>query len=139
MKKNTLILYSNQKDIPSIARKEFLFKSVLASMIGEGRAVERTQDDTRGRTVTFSDGSKLLLYSFGNTLKGHRLTHVYIDHEAMAMTNSENYISTCVLPFVLKVKETFDEMDIREELNKRIQVYSLSDPRKFSLEPYFKA
>ena len=125
MKKNVMVLYVAGKDIGSIAKREAVFNSLLNSLQAEGRTVVRDQRDTRGRTVTFDDDSKLMHYAYGITVSGHRLTHVYLDPQTLSIEGVDRYLREAVLPFILETPRTVDgtylvEYDIADDRRHRI-------------------
>lgn len=138
MRKNIVVLFSNLGDITSIAKQEAMVASIIRDMRQEGKEVFEMKRDSKSRSYTFTDGSRLFVHSFGISLRGHRITHLYVDQEAVDMAGGKEYIQENVFPFMMLEEDDFVEYDVAAHPDTRVKVFDFNSSKKLETNYYFK-
>jgi hypothetical protein len=138
MKKNILVLFLNRKDIASIAKAEVMVHSLLDEMARDGKDVVKVQRDTRCRTYTFSDGSRLMMNSFGVNLHGMRITHLYVDQDALNLADGKRFVEEHAVPFLMSASEMYVEYDVADDFHERVKTYDFTHNKSLKTFPYYK-
>lgn len=138
MKKNIVVLFSNLKDITTIAKSEAMVATVVRDMKKEGKEVFEMKRDSDSRSYTFTDGSRLYIKTFGAAIKGFRITHLYVDQEALDMVDGERYIKENVLPFMMLEEDEFVEYDVAEHPDTRVRTFDFNSNNKLEMNFFFK-
>lgn len=120
--KRVLIMYLGNGNVKSEIAKELMFNRMVNEMIEEGREVKNSLLQPKTKSITFDDGSKLMLFPFSNVQKGFRVTHIFLDAEIAFLPNGDKLINEKIKPCIINgEREDFDTS------GKQLLLYSFAD------------
>jgi hypothetical protein len=127
-KQHILITYVNKNDIPSISKRERIFKDTIKRFTDRGLSLIEVTKDSKSQTATFNNGSAIIMMSFGVSSVGMRFTHLFVDEEVFAVPNGEKYVSELIFPQLMRDSEgSTSTYDLSEPADERIKFFKVEN------------